>query len=303
VTSQPISRRLRLVRHQLRVGYEAFRIRQSVVPGHFYSTIPSIQEVSLRHAAIFPDPAPDELLGINLRVPQQLALMEKLAAFYEEQPFGDGPRPNLRFYFDNKVFSYGDALVLYGMLRHFKPQRIVEVGSGFSSAVMLDTNELFLDRTLQCTFIEPHPERLQLLLRPDDVKRCTVIRAPVQDVDRSIFDQLEPGDILFIDSSHTLKVGSDVSRIFSTIIPSVPVGTLVHIHDIFYPFEYPPTWIYQGRFHNEDYMLHAFLQFNDAFEIMLFNSYLGQKHADAVTSHMPLWGKKPGASIWLRRIA
>jgi len=279
------------------------RIRQAAVPGHFYSVVPSLKEVRSRDAEIFPVAVPDELPGIALQPESEIALVEQLAKYYAEQPFSADPQPNLRYYFENKLFRYGDALMLYSMLRHIAPKRIVEVGSGFSSAVTLDTNERFFSNSIDCTFIEPYPDRLRNLLQAGDTGKCELLECPVQKVDSAVFDQLQAGDILFIDSSHTAKVGSDVTHIFSEILPSLAVGVVVHVHDISYPFEYPKTWIYQGRFHNEAYILRAFLQFNRAFEIMVFNSYLGMKHFDEVVKLMPLWGRDPGGSIWMQRIA
>ena len=303
MTAMRLSRRLRLARHQLHVAIEAFRIPQAAVPGHYYSAIPSIRDIRRHESEIFPTPPPDSLPGIELNTSEQLALVKELSGYYADQPFSEGPRPDLRYHFANSFFSYGDGLMLYSMLRHIAPSRIIEVGSGFSSAVILDTNERFLDGRAQCTFIEPYADRLKGLLRDSDRSTCRVIERPVQEVDLAVFDQLEDGDVLFIDSSHLVKVGSDVARIFTTILPSVPTGVYIHIHDIPYPFQYPRSWIYQGRFLNEAYVLHAFLQFNREFKILLFNSYLEQKHAASVTELMPLWARNPGGSVWLRRVA
>ena len=107
--------------------------------------------------------------------------------------------------------------------------------------------------------------------------------------------------ILFVDSTHVAKVGSDVNHLFSEVLPILKPGVLVHIHDIFYPFEYPKSWIYEGRNWSEVYLLRAFLQFNECFKIVLFNTFLEHFHRDFFLRNMPLCLKNEGGSIWLKR--
>jgi predicted O-methyltransferase YrrM len=293
--------RLRSSRQRL-AGCEA-KIRdyeRFVPPGHFYSPIPSLDEVTADSARIF-DLSGDHLPGIELREAEQLALLDELAGFYAEMPFSEQPDGRRRFHFDNPFYSYGDAIVLYAMLRRFQPRRYVEIGSGFSSAVALDTNELFLGGRMQCTFIEPYPNHLRVLLRAGDAGRVRILQRRLQDVDLSVFAELEPGDVLFIDSTHVAKCGSDVNRIFFHILPSLPRGVLIHLHDIFFPFEYPQAWVLEGRAWNELYMLRTFLQFNDTFQIRLFNHYLGLCHAARWQGLMPLCARNFGGAMWLEK--
>jgi predicted O-methyltransferase YrrM len=190
---------------------------------------------------------------------------------------------------------------LYGLLRHFRPRRVIEVGSGYSSAVMLDTVEQFLENRTSFTFIEPNPERLLSLLRPSDIDRVTLHATPVQSVRSDTFSVLQANDILFIDSSHVAKAGSDVVYLLNTIVPSLNPGVVVHIHDIFWPFEYPAEWLREGRAWNEIYMVRAFLQFNGAFRILLFNAYLAARYRDRLQACCPLALRNPGGSLWLMR--
>ncbi len=187
-------------------------------------------------------------------------------------------------------------------MRHLRPRRIIEVGSGYSSCVILDTNELYFEGKIECTFIDPYPRLLRSLLKRGDADRCPVIARNLQDVDLAAFAPLEAGDILFIDSSHVAKVNSDVNYVFAHILPSLARGVVVHFHDIFYPFEYPKVWVYRGIAWNEAYVLRAFLQYNSAFEILLFNSFLWQFHEHRVVWAMPLCANNPGASLWLRKV-
>lgn len=267
-------------------------------PGHFYSPIPSIVEVERQADRLFGAP-PRTLPGIELHEAKQLELLERLQAFYDEQPFSE-EKGERRYCFENPAYSYSDALFLYGMIRHAKPQRIIEVGSGYSSSVMLDTNELFFDGKIQCTCVEPYPQLLRSLIRPSD--RIELLESALQDVAIDRFAALESGDILFIDSTHVAKIGSDVHFIFTEILPALARGVYVHFHDVFYPFEYPKTWVYEGRAWNEAYILRAFLTFNEAFEITLFNTFLEHFHREYFTQHMPLCLKNEGGSIWLRRL-
>ena len=277
-------------------------------PGHFYSPIPSIDEVKRNAQRVFSTTS-RELGGIDMNEVGQLALFEQLAAYYVDQPFTAEQQPGTRYYFENPAFSYFDAIVLHCMIRHARPQRVIEVGSGYSSCVLLDTNERFFRSTIACTFIEPYPQLLQSLIRAEDRDRTTIVARNLQDVDPAIFSELTAHDILFIDSSHVSKTDSDVNYVFFQILPRLSAGVHVHFHDIFYPFEYPKEWVYQGRAWNEAYVLRAFLQHNAAFTIEIFNAYLETFHKDTVARMMPLCTRysrhsmvpTSAQSIWLKK--
>jgi hypothetical protein len=269
-------------------------------PGHFGSPIPALNDIRSREEQVFG--IPTTIAGVDLREQEQLDLVSRFAELCGDQPFTSHPEEGNRYYFENSLFSYGDAMMLHCVLRHFRPRRLLEVGSGFSSAVILDTDDKFLGGSLTCTFVDPYPQRLRGLLRGEDAARHSLVVKPVQAVPLELFDELHSGDVLFIDSSHVSKVGSDVNHLVFEVLPRLEPGVLVHIHDVFFPFEYPREWIYQGRAWNENYLLRAFLMFNTAFEIVVFNSYLAQFHFDQVAALMPLWSKKPGGSLWMRRV-
>lgn len=207
----------------------------------------------------------------------------------------------MRYYLENGSYAYTDGIVLYALIRHFSPKRVIEIGAGFSSAVMLDTNELFMGGRIVFTFIEPFAERFFGLISDQDRTDTNIIEREVQDVDPAIFDQLEAGDILFVDSSHVVKTGSDVHYILFNVLPRLKSGVIIHFHDVFYPFEYPEDWVIEGRNWNEDYFLRAFLSYNSAFEILLFSHYLHTHHRDAFKD-MPLCYRNPGGNLWLRKL-
>ncbi len=282
-------------RDQLRAGLAHWKTWMS--PGHFYSPIPSLDEIRAREEELF-GTIPDSLPGIDLRAREQVAFVRELARFYPEMPFPREQSSERRYWFENWAYSYADAIYLYSMLRHLQPRRVIEAGSGFSSAAMLDTAEPWLPET-SFTFIDPDTSTLDALLRPSDRERVTVIRSRLQEVPLATFDALTANDILFIDSTHVSKTGSDVNRIVFDILPRLASGVYIHFHDVFYPFEYPKEWVYEGRAWNEDYILRAFLEYNTTFDIVLFGTWLARFHRDLLAELMPLTLENPGGSLWL----
>ena len=230
--------------------------------------------------------------------------LDRLSTFYKELPFTDekldsGPR----YFYINGLYEYGDAIVYFGMIRDLKPKRILEIGSGYSSALAMDTNDRFFNRAIDLTFIEPYPETLLRVIGDDSFYNKKLIQSKVQDVPTSTFQKLERNDILFIDSSHVAKMASDVNDYLFRILPDLQSGVVIHIHDVLYPFEYWPVWIdEQNRSWNEAYALRAFLQYNHAFRIIYFNDFVFRKHKSLLTDKMPLCMRNAGASIWLEKV-
>lgn len=268
--------------------------------GHFYSPIVLVDQIEKRSDKIWENSEKEGIKGIDLNTEQQISLLNQLSVFYTELPFKDEKQDGIRYNYINNYYSYTDAITLYLMIRYRKPKRIIEIGSGFSSAVMLDTNELFFDSQINLTFIEPFPERLHSLLKESDKKKVTIIANEVQFVSIDIFEQLESGDILFIDSSHVAKTGSDVNFIIFEILTVLKKGVIVHFHDIFYPFEYPKNWVLKGMNWNENYFLKSFLLYNKQFKIMLFSHYLHVLHSNSF-SKMSLCYKNWGGNLWIEK--
>lgn len=270
-------------------------------PGHFYSPIPDLDQIAADADRIFAPP-PREIAGVDLREATQLELFEALASYYDELPFPVQETKGFRYYYENPFYSYSDGITLYAMIRHFKPRRIVEIGSGHSSGLMLDCNERFFENAIKLTFVDPYPANLRKILRSSDESRVTVLEQRAQDLSLSLFAPLQANDVLFVDSTHVSKIDSDVNRLLFEILPALNPGVLIHIHDIFYPFEYPRAWIEEGRAWSELYLLRAFLQYNPAFEILYFNTYLEHFHEALFAEKMPLCLKNKGGSIWLRHV-
>jgi len=267
-------------------------------PGHFYSPVPDLAEVDRDANRLF---APRSTVpGVDLAVSDQLTLFVELARLAREAPLPSGPEQGTRYWTDNPNYGIGDASMLQAMLRHLRPRRYLEVGSGWSTALALDTSERFLDGTMAVTAIEPYPDLLRDRLRPADP--VDVVEAPVQSVPLARFQALEANDVLFIDSSHVLKAASDVHYLFTAVLPALGEGVVVHIHDMFWPFEYLRHWIEEGRAWNECYLVHVFLLYNRAYRVVLFNHYLAQCHPEVIAAHLPSMAENPGGALWLRRM-
>lgn len=275
--------------------------REPKVPhGHYYSPYPDLHKIDNRKEIIFDRNRP--ILDIDLNEGGQLELLNALFDMSRNLDIPVEPTDGYRYYSNNNWYAELDGLVLHFMIRNLKPKRILEVGSGFSSAMTLDTNERFFNNAIKCTFIEPHPEdRLNGLLRKDDNSR--VIVDNLESVDISIFDTLDTGDFLMIDSSHVSKCDSDVNHIFFEILPRLSAGVHIHFHDIFYPFEYPIDWVYEMLSWTECYMLRAFLMNNNDYRINFFWHMMLVKHGPLIRENLKGYLRNEGGSnIWLQKM-
>jgi hypothetical protein len=301
VKKLPYLRHVFLERDQLR-ALKAEGKLLAYPPEHFHSPIPCLEEIRRKEAEIF-DRAPRVVPAIDLNEEKQLALFQNFKRYYRELPFQADKQTELLYYLKNGYYPYADGIILYCMVREVAPKRVIEVGSGYSSCVILDTSHLFFADAISCTFVEPNPSRLLSLLTESDKARHRILQANLQDVDPRIFAGLSEGDILLVDSSHVCKTSSDVNYIFFEVLPKLKKGVYVHFHDVVYPFEYPKEFVYMGRAWNEAYVLRAFLQYNHAFEIQFFSSFFERFHQDKLAEHMPLYMKSKGMSIWIKKVS
>ncbi len=196
-----------------------------------------------------------EIKDINFNVDYQIELIKDLSKLCLPE-WQDERCSQYRYFYNNSMFGKGSADALAFMMQHLRPNKIIEVGSGYSTAVMLDTNDRFFNGKIEIHSIEPFSDRLKALLRKND--RIKLTESFLEDIPLDIFDELNEQDILFIDSSHVSKIHSDVNYIFFEILPRLKKGVYIHFHDMFYPFEYPSTWIYKGKTYNEMYLLRTF---------------------------------------------
>ena len=282
----------------LRDIYQHYKNKGQFYCGHYYSPTPDKTEVdeyinrSLKR---------NDLPDIQLNGKSQKRLSQRFSQYYSELPFPEKKTDSYRYFYQNSYFTYSDAIFLYSFLRENSPKRIIEVGSGFSSAVILDTIEKFYEDEPELIFVEPDLTRLKGLASRKDLKKVTVIEEKLQNVSVNLFSKLDRGDLLFIDSSHVFKCGSDLHWLFFEILPYLHSGVFVHFHDIFFPFTYPKDWIKNGTFWNESYFLRAFLAYNSAWQIYFFNNFVTNTFKDYIASNFPLCNKNLGASLYLQK--
>jgi hypothetical protein len=275
-----------------------------VTPVHFNQPIPDTRSLPETLWS-----RPSELAGVDMNEQAQLNLLRSFSKFRDEfQRFPIAPTAgHNRFYLGNGLFDGVDALVAYCMIRHFRPRLIIEVGAGFSSLALGEAGSKNGCAPIIC--IEPFPRDF---LRKGFPGLKTLIEKNVQDINLEFFSQLQSGDILFIDSSHTVKIGGDVNYLFLEVLPRLKPGVIVHVHDIFLPFEYRRDWVMdEFRFWSEQYLLQAFLSFNLEFEVLMANRYLAHKYRDDLrvtfANLASLEAARPpslrwvGGSFWMRR--
>lgn len=271
--------------------------------GHFYSLYPNIDEIMERKEKVFDEYK--EVNDIDLNEKEQIEMLKKMSKLYSSLP----QWPNitispgissLRYRIGNLSLSLGDAVGLHCMLRILQPKKMIEVGSGFTSAVTLDTNEFYLNNSIELTFIEPYPELLKSVVKNSDT--INLIESGLQDVPLEVFEKLENGDILFIDSTHVSKINSDVNYLFFEILPRLKQGVYIHLHDIFYPFEYPQKWIEDGMIWNELYILRAFLQNNHDYEVVFFQNMMEKRHINIFLENWAYDSEVFGGSFWMKKL-
>jgi len=267
---------------------------------HYYH--PMINPKKYLHKSLRED---RNLPGINLNVEVQLALLKQFSYNGELLAI---PADNIEkragsYYYNNGLFGPGDAEILYSVIRHFKPRRIIEVGSGYSTLASLkaiDTNKKE-DTGYSCNFtcIEPY-ERPWLETLGVNVQRTLVEKS-----DPAFFASLEENDILFIDSSHIIRPQGDVLFEYLEILPLLKKGVIVHVHDIFTPKDYLDSWVLESHtLWNEQYILEAFLSYNDRFEIICALNYLYYHHTDELMAGCPVLKddrRIEPRSIWFKK--
>ena len=276
---------------------------RSVFPiGHYHSPVVdprTVKDYVLRERKI----ALNAIPGVSLDADAMRKLWLDNLDFIQTTPFTDDVSPNNRYNYLGGPFPPGDAITLRMMIGHYRPRRIIEIGSGYSTACMLDSAEHASLPAPHFTCIEPDPARLLSLLRGGDFKSLDLIRQPVQNVPEEIVDALQENDILFIDSTHVMKTGSDVHYEFFHLLPRVKPGVIVHFHDIGYPFEYLDEWIFDRNYSwNEAYVLRAFLMFNKEFSVVFWNPFFARSFTVLINEECPTFLRNPGGSIWIERV-
>jgi hypothetical protein len=275
-----------------------------VTINHYYSSIPDTSKLP---ATLWDKQ--DAMPGIDFQHDKQLELLKEFKnryfPEYDSFPLENTADPN-QYYLSNYLFEAVDSHSAYCLVRHLKPKKLVEIGGGFSSLVFAQAcrNNLTEGHPVDYTVIEPYPRNF---LRRGIPGINRLIDKEVQNVDLGIFDQLEPGDILSMDTSHVLKIGGDVKHDYTAILPHLKPGVIIHIHDIFLPAEYPVKMISGGFFPNEQYLVQAILVNNRNFEILWASLFMCLHHFPAVSEAFPVYNRETmskwqlPSSIWLKK--
>ena len=267
-----------------------------ILPVGFYSPVPNCQALGDEvWQSRFDD-------AFNLSTAQQLDLLLQIARFapeMESSPQDSEKAIADRYDWSNPAYNPIDASIYHSMIRHFQPGHIIEVGCGYSTLVAL--NALELNGSGRITCIEPFPPEF---LGAQIHRLAALHTIPAQNAPLEIFDALEPGDFLFVDSTHVSRIGSDVNFLVLKVLPRLKPGVIIHFHDIFLPFEYPREWVIDKIFWNEQYLLLAFLMFNPEFEVLFASHASAAKHQKEIREALAFLLEKNwrgASSLWLRR--
>jgi hypothetical protein len=272
--------------------------------GHFYSPIIDRDDLHQRQAEIWPEDPRVE--GIDFNDSSHLKILGELfpahiADFNYPETLGESDEELSGYYIQNSQFSWLDARSLFVLLQAWQPRRMIEVGSGYSSLLTADVNHRFLNDGIEFCCIEPYPR--PFLTRPIDGLNEVIVEK-VERVPLDRFDALQAGDVLFIDSSHVCKTGSDVNYLYFEVLPRLKPGVRVHIHDIFLPHDYPKDWVLnEGRSWNEQYLLRALLTHSIGFKVLFGCTYAMHRFPQQVQQALALESGAAfgGGSFWIER--
>ena len=288
-----------------KIGWHAFALFEKlglhVLPVHYYSPIPDTR-VLREQMPLFSKE--DPMHGVDMNQAHQLDVLQKIIYPFEKEYLREGGN---NFGVDEATmpsFAPINALSLFAFIRHYRPKKMIEVGSGMSTQISAAAMALNKREGFEATFtaIEPYPS--------EKVKKgfnglTDLLVSKVEDVPEDIFKKLQANDILFIDSSHTVKIFGDVNYLFLNILPQLQPGVVIHVHDIFFPYNYPPHHFFTQNIKQiwqEQYLFQAFLAFNNEFEITFCSSFLHAKQKETLKTLFPWYHEnRIPSSIWIRR--
>jgi hypothetical protein len=274
-----------------------------VTPNHYYGPVPDTRHLP---ASLWSQRLQSP--GVDMRDAEQVALLQTFASSFRAEygTFPMSPHAGMgKYYVKNGMFESVDGEILYCMIRHFRPKRLIEVGAGVSTVLSAQAVLRNASHGDPCEFVSIDPFPTSTLQAGLD-GLSELLAKPVQEVGLDVFMQLARNDILFIDSSHVVRIGGDVLYELLEILPQLAVGVVVHLHDIFMPAEYPKNWVLKNkRFWSEQYLLQAFLAFNREFEVLWGSSYMHLMHPEMLEAAFPSYRRDRWwpASFWIRRVA
>ncbi|MEJ5328834.1 MAG: class I SAM-dependent methyltransferase [Desulfobaccales bacterium] len=243
------------------------------------------------------------LNGINFNVSEQLNLLNSFNYNNELLEIPLKKNKEFEYYYYNGYFGPGDAEFYYSIIRHYKPKNIIEVGSGFSTLMALKAKRKNQESNDVCNIVCIEPFENPWLEKLDVIYKRNLI----ENIELNFFTILDKNDILFVDSSHVIKPGGDVLYIFLHVLPQLKPGVIIHIHDIFTPKDYPEEWIVkEKRLWNEQYLLEAFLSFNNKFKVIGALNFLKHNFPHEISGKCPILANdlarcEPG-SFWMMKV-
>jgi hypothetical protein len=266
------------------------RLGVYVLPAHYYVSEPNIVELE---QTVDLWAKPSAMSGVDVDLDEQIDNLRRVCAPYQpefsgnpyyrhavNQPFGSGR---------SRTFGFVEAQVLHAVVRHYKPARLIEIGSGVPTyctyqAMAMNQRETGVDGRITC--IEPYPIDMvkEIAATSDTVE---LIARPIQEVPRDIFTQLRPNDVVSIDSCHVVRSGSEVNYIVLEILPIIPKGVLVQIHDIYLPYDYDRDVLRNFIHPNETALVAAFLACNPRYKILFALSMLHYERRREMQSVLP----------------
>lgn len=276
------------------------------LPVHFYSPVPDINDLERRKIWDIRT----EMIGIDFRDKSQADLLREIGTRYSDEcqwPLLPTNNP-ADFYLQNQSFSYGCAASTHCVIRHFKPDSIIEIGSGMSSRVISRAAQMNRTATgcnINYMVVDPFPNPF---IKNRSIEITELHENRVELLGFSFFNGLKENDILFIDSGHCVKIGGDVNYLFLEILPRLSPGVIIHIHDINMPYEYPKAYATSETFRQfwtEQYLLQSFLCFNSEFEVLMAMNYIMTDHSKSFREFFPHYNPEIhpfiSGSFWIRR--
>ncbi|MBS7635673.1 class I SAM-dependent methyltransferase [Candidatus Bathyarchaeota archaeon] len=282
------------------------RLGLHILPVSYYSPIPEMRKLRDDIWKCSYD-----LIGISMNEDSQLKLLQDFSSLYGNE-FNNLPlneTSEIRYYVYNGNFGAVDGEIYYSMIRHFKPRKIIEVGAGFSTLLAIEAIMKNKEEGYNCELmgIDPYPSEtlMKAFQTYRNSIRFSLIEREVQELEPSMLTTLGENDILFIDSTHVVRIGGDVVYLYLRVLPRLNKGVLIHSHDVFLPLEYPKEWVFKmHRFWSEQYLLQGFLTFNNNFEVVWAGSYMNLKYPDKLEAALRSYkrGETFPGSFWIRRI-
>ncbi len=266
-----------------------------VLPNTMYSSVPSVVEIETSYE--YTSAEPPYLNPQLFNAARFQTTLETLLPFAGEfaPPLAGDEDDAQRFFWQNSQFSYSDAMAYYCFVRQLRPSTIVEIGSGFSTLVALEAVAANGVGAVHC--IEPYPRPF---LSQD--QRVVLHAQPAQAISPAFLNGLlRDGDILFIDSTHTVKTGSDCLHIYLRLLPALRRDITVHVHDVFLPFGLPQAWLLDHQIAwTEQYLLMAFLLDNPKASLVYGSAFNAAQHPDLLAALMGEMYPMGGSSVWFR---